>query len=99
MRNKESFQPELELVHKDPRSQFAATGRLVGRLAIDAIGAIGSAIKDRNPIEGSNELYPERVVVDFIEGDVAYAEIERPDGNVNQLVLPFPDSSFLNATK
>ena len=97
MRNKESFQPELELIHKDPRSQYGAVSRLVGRLAVDAIGAIASAVKERQPIEGSSLPHPERLVVDFIEDDMVYAEVERPNGNINQLVLPFKDLSFLGS--
>ena len=40
MRNKETFQPELELIHKDPRSQYGVAGRLIGRLAVDALSLI-----------------------------------------------------------
>ncbi|MEI7758923.1 MAG: hypothetical protein WCJ05_01960 [bacterium] len=96
MRNKETFQPELELIHKDSRSRFNGAGRLAGRVALDAVSAISRSVLHRGDGEEAAE-YPERLVIDFIEDNVAYAEIQRPNGNVNQLVLPFKDLSFLGA--
>ena len=47
MRNKETFQPELELIHKDSRSQFNGVGRLAGRVALDAVSAISRSVLHR----------------------------------------------------
>ena len=80
-------QPELELKHNSEKSQKKIEAiSAVGRFAVEAVSAIGHSIMGKNKEE---ETLPQedRVVIDLIEGSIAYGSLMSADGNEHQLVF------------